>query len=196
MKRLVATLLTVAALTLTLCACSLGNIPDNGGNDEDNGAVAMYGVVTHIGELNNTCIFFPESGHMTVPRLKGGASSPEYNVGDVIRVVFTPGEYGIPVMESFPGQFGIEADSLTSRHTNAELSYVDGKWYFGEKAPSGVELTESETVNYFNVEKNEIYCVATVKSLNDGRYTVELDSSVNMTEFLERFFYGALELRK
>lgn len=195
MKKLITLVLVTAILSLSLISCDLSffNLDALGRRDEAEETVVMYGVGTHIHDLDHTCVYFASSGHMVLPRLKSGEEKPEFEVGDLIRVTFTTDKNGIPIMESFPGQFGAEADEIVVKEAEVDLYYLDNEFCYGDAIPDGGEIAVGETYILFTTVNGERKDVAEgeIIAVEEGTYSMKLLPYGEVEDVIKyRFEYG------
>ena len=194
MKKRVFALFILLSLCLSFTACNI----DFGDWDGSKRTVVMYGVATHIKDLDHTCIYFPTAGHMATPRLKEGKASPEYSAGDLIKVTFTEVIGDIPIMESFPGQFGAEAEKIEVKKANVGFEIKADSFIFSDNVPEGAELTVGDKLN-FNVAVGGLpkhIAEGEITNLTGGRYTAELTLYGTAEEFLQYIFEYDLKAKK
>ena len=200
MKKLITLFLVAVILSLSLISCdtSFFSFDAFGRRDEIEETVVMYGVGTHIHDLDHTCVYFASSGHMVLPRLKSGEDKPSFQVGDLIRVTFTTDKNGIPIMESFPGQFGAEADEILVKEAEVSLYYLDNQVYYGDAIPDGGEIELGETYILFATVDGERKNLSEgeITKVENGLYTMRLELYGEAEDVLKyRFEYG-LSLEK
>ena len=195
MKKIISLILLSILLCLSLVSCDLSffNLEALGLRDKKEQTVVMYGAVVYINDLNNTCVFFANGGHITMPRLKSGEAVSEYEVGDLVRASFTTDEYGIAIMESFPGQIGVGADEIVIKEANVNIYYVDSVLYYTDEIPEGLSLSEGDEVTLFSTvegAKKEL-TLGKITETSDGLFTIEIDSFEVLEALLKhRFEYG------
>lgn len=195
MKRFLALTLIAVTLSLSLISCDLSifDMSGLGERDSNKETVVMYGVATNVGDIDHTCVFFANSGHMTLPRLASGEAIPEYAVGDLIKVTFKATEYGIPIMESFPGQFGAAAEDITVKSADVRIYYLEDELFYSDLISDGVEIAVGEEYTLFSTVEGKRKDVATgvVTERLDGSYTMSLLPFGDLEDFLMyRFEYG------
>ncbi len=189
MKKTVA-ILTILIITLTLTSCSLfGELSDLIFKREE--TLICYGVVTHLDELDNTCLYVPRTGHISFPSLKDG-SSAEYDVGDIVKLTFTVKGGDLPIMESFPARFGQPADKAEVKDSAASIEFIDGKWLYDNDIPEGLDPRAGDEI-IINKGESE-YARADVKAVSDGRFHLELRLSGEMKDFLGELFADGLSM--
>ncbi len=199
MKKFLSLILLTALICFSITSCNLSGLNlDFGDRDSKEQTVIMYGVVTHLEDLNNTCVFFASSGHMTMPRLKSGEAVPEYEVGDLVKVVFTTDQYGIPVMESFPGQFGIEADEVEIKKADVSLFYEENIYFYSDRIPDDSDLTVGDSIILFSTVEGQRKELAEGELTDAGEelFTVELDSYGDLESILKYRFEHGLFIEK
>ena len=195
MKKIIsAILLSVTLLSLASCKLGLDGFDVDAGGD----GVDIYGVVTTVHDQHHTCLFFPSTGHIVMPRVKGGKPIPEYGIGDLVKISFDTAIENIPIMESFPGQFGIEAESVSVKSDDVSYSLTEEGVYFSDKLPEGSDFKVGDDL-IFSVraegEKKEI-ASATVTAIGDGKYTVLLESYGTGAEFFKFIYEYELNISK
>ena len=194
MKKRVFALFILLSLCLFFTACNI----DFGYWDGSKDTIEMYGVTTHIKDLDHTCIYFPTAGHMVAPRLKDGKSAPEYSVGDLIKITFTEVSGDIPIMESFPGQFGAEAEKLEVKKASVGFEIKADSFVFSDNVPEGSEFAVGDKLE-LNVTVGGLpkhIAEGKITDLTEGRYTAELTLYGTAEEFLQYIFEYDLKVKK
>ena len=145
MKKIIsAILLSVALLSLASCKLNFDGFDVDAGGD----GVSIYGVVTTVHDQNHTCLYFPSTGHIVMPRLKGAKPIPEYGIGDLVRISFDTAIENIPIMESFPGQFGIEAEEIVVKKADVGLKFTENSVFFTHDLPESTEASVGDGLSY------------------------------------------------
>ena len=193
MKKLLSLILSLI-FCLTLVSCSFDfSLDALGLRDKKEEKVVMYGIGVHLEDFNNTCIYFADAGHISMPRLKSGEPSPEFTVGDLIRVTFTTDENGIAIMESFPGQIGLGADEITVKPGEVDFYILEEERFFSDIIPEGLSLEVGDTLLLSSTAlgaKKEV-AEGVVTEQDGERYTVKLTSFGSDKDFFTYLFeYG------
>lgn len=184
------------ASVFAFSGCDLfGGIPWDDHQVED---AVFYGVGAHIDDLNNTCVFVPRIGHVSMPNLKEG-EKPSFKEGDLIEMIFKKSG-DIAILESFPAQFGAPADEINVKSASIELEYGDCGFLITldtpenlsdiRKGDSLVMKTKVADSGYLDKE----YAAFTVSEATSERMTLSFD--VTADELLKELMYSEYRFEK
>lgn len=196
MKKIVSLILLTATLCLSLASCDLSQLDLSALGNRDEGkekTVTMYGVVVHLEEFNNTCVYFASGGHITMPRLESGEKVSGYEVGDLVKASFTTVGDGVAIMESFPGQIGIGADEIVIKKASVNVFSIEEDIYYVDEIPEDATLSIGECVSLSSLKSGENKALAEgeITDTEGGLYTIKLKSYGDLeTLFMHRFEYG------
>ena len=181
MKKIFA-IVIIFAMLFSLCSCNLswligGNVDWDAHQKVD---TVYYGVGVHIEELNNTCVFIPKIGHVSMPRTKDG-EYPEFDVGDLIEIRFAFGS-DLSILECFPARFAADAKDVKVKKANIGLKVVDYKTVVTVDIPEGLDVGVGDGIiliiksveNEESTEVNYADCIV-VEDVEEGRMTLSID---------------------
>ena len=197
MKKIISAIL----LTLVFCLCFVSCDFSFNGFDVDGGedsTTVMYGVCIHIGDLNQTCVFFPGIGHMTLPALASGEEKPEFDVDDLVKITFGKNVDDIPIMESFPGQFGAKAEEILVKKANIGFEITDSGILFSHDASDGLSLSCEDEITLSVIKENLTKAIGEgkVTETKDGRFSANIDIFGTEKEFLSLIFENELKISR
>lgn len=186
MKKLVLSILLIFMLCISVVSCSNIDFKNREGSEKTR---VFYGVAVHVKDFNHTCLYFPETGHMTMPMLKSGESSPNYKAGDLIKITFTVSG-DIPIMESFPGQFGAAADEILIKKSSIGYSFTEDGIFFSDKIPDDLPLAIGDKLIFNVVVENEEKNIAEgeITEISNDFFTTRLINNETDKEFLKFIF--------
>ena len=169
-------------MLFSLCSCNLswlifGDVDWDAHQKVD---TVYYGVGVHIEELDNTCVFIPEVGHVSMPRTNDG-EYPEFDVGDLIEIRFAFGS-DLSILECFPARFAADAKDVKVKKANIGLEVVDYKTLITVDIPEGLDVSVGDGIILMtkcvedeeSIEVNYADCIVVV-AVNDGRMTLSID---------------------
>ena len=169
-------------MLFSLCSCNLswlifGDVDWDAHQKVD---TVYYGVGVHIEELDNTCVFIPEVGHVAMPRTNDG-EYPEFDVGDLIEIRFAFGS-DLSILECFPARFAADAKDVRVKKANVGLEVVDYKTVITVDIPEGLDVSARDRLvlkmQYGEekdfLEKNYAYC--NVEAVEESRMTLSIDA--------------------
>ena len=181
MKKIFA-IVIIFAMLFSLCSCNLswligGNVDWDAHQKVD---TVYYGVGVHIEELNNTCVFIPKIGHVSMPRTVDG-EYPEFGEGDLVEIRFAFGA-DLSIMECFPARFAADAKDVKVKKANIGLEVVDYKTVVTVDIPEGLDVSVGDGIilmikSVENEESNEVNyadCIV-VEDVEEGRMTLSID---------------------
>lgn len=194
MKKILSFVMSLSIL-FSLCSCDplrliLGDTDWDAHQWED---PVYYGVGVHIEELNNTCVFIPKIGHVSMPRTKDG-KYPEFKAGDVIEITFSPRD-DVLIMESFPAGFSADAKEVKVKESNVELTLCDNGYLvtidvpYTVSEPSVGEKLICKARDKFNEGVIQDITACKVEGVDGERITISFD--VEIEKMLEALIYGA-----
>ena len=155
-------LLFVFLELLLLCSCTSNSLFGGAHWDEhQRPQKTFYGVGDYVDELNNTCLFIPGIGHITMPATKE-AVTPEFKPGDLVEIVFD-GKEDVAIMESYPARFSAKADEITVKSANVELKMENGE----------AELTVDQPTELADISQGDSFVLTTLIDEKDGKITKE-----------------------
>ena len=175
-------LVILSVMLFSLCSCNLswlifGDVDWDAHQKVD---TVYYGVGVHIEELDNTCVFIPEVGHVSMPRTNDG-EYPEFDVGDLIEIRFAFGS-DLSILECFPARFAADAKDVKVKKANVGFEISDGIPRFTVDIPEGLEVSARDRLvlkmKYGEekdfLEKNYAYC--NVEAVEESRMTLSIDA--------------------
>ena len=188
-------LVILFAMLFSLCSCDLswliwGEVDWDAHQKVD---PVYYGVGVHIKELDNTCVFIPKVGHVSMPR-KADGEYPEFEAGDVIEITFSSRD-DVAIMECFPAMFSADAKEVKVKGANVELTSCDSGYLITIDVPYTVsEPSVGETLickarDKFNEGVIHDITVCKVEAVDGERITISFD--VEIEKMLEALIYGA-----
>lgn len=195
MKKALCLILTFV-FAISLCSCeAFGGL--FGGKDWDahqKQKTVFYGVGDHIEDLNNTCVFIPGVGHVSMPMLEDG-TTPEFKSGDLIEIVFGENADDLAIMESFPARFAAKASEITVKPANVKLKMDSNETSLTLDLPSELEgISEGDSFIVTTlVEEGERkivkdFAVCKLVTVENGRMTFTFD--VDVKDLLRELMHG------
>lgn len=181
---------------ISLCSCeAFGGL--FGGADWDahqKKETVFYGVGDHIEDLNNTCVFIPGVGHVSMPELENG-TTPEFKSRDLIEIVFGENVEDLAIMESFPARFAAKASQITVKPANVKLKMDSDATTLTLDLPSaldGISAGDSFIITTL-VEEGEgkivkDFAVCKLVTAENGRMTFTFD--VDAKDLLRELMHG------
>ena len=192
MKKLLILLLFII-LSISLFSCNPDIDLDAGNKD---GSVTYYGVGTRIHELDNTCVYIPDIGDISIPELKSG-DAPVLREGDLVRIYFEDGKY-LQMLMCYPGRFAQSADEIEVKRAEVGFRYIDDAFYYTDNVKSGEAYEIGDEVSFVKMLDNSLflYCSGTVTEVSAGRVTVRLSIESGAQDFLCELMADGIEMRK
>lgn len=187
-KALLILLLIFAIISMSSCEALGGLLGSDGadgeGSEKDK---TLYALGVRIDELNNTCLFIPGIGEVSMPTTADG-ESVSFTVGDVVRIKFNRPVDEISIMECYPARFPSDVVSeIDVKEGDYEIKVGDGKILFSDKIEGFIDdVSVGDDVTFGIVKSAEQsgalsvtiinpYCDGKVTELSDARYTLALE---------------------
>ena len=194
-------LLVILLSMLLITSCSISNIIWGDavwdGHQKEN--TVYYGVGYRIDDLNNTCVYIPSVGHVTMPSTKDGVS-PKFKVGDLVKITFSGGD-DIAILESYPAQFGVRAEGIEVMDASVGLEWsVDGFLITFDLPKNASDTKVADVLIMKTLVKDgdtsiyKDFAHAEVKEVRDGKMTLTFDVSAD--KVLEVLFESEYHFEK
>jgi hypothetical protein len=172
----------------------------------------FYGVVRHSEDFGGLLICIPDIGDVCIPAYEKCISSfngsdpneeDDYEIGDgdLLKIHFRYerhwDSHGVPIMETYPAQFGMKAHSIEVMRQGVEFEKVDTGYTFSfTEADNKYSIGETLYVIYHHgyngVDSRRKIAEGKVTAIQDGKVTLDLTLYTEAGEFLPKYLSSSV----